>query len=389
MPPGHNTGGARRSRARARDGSHNVRPVAARVEWIDSRERLTDPGLTEPWDRLAANEGTPFSRSAWFRCWWDSFGSGGQLAVCALWRGEELAALLALYRRGTRLHALSNVHTPLFRPLATDRAALDSVLEEAVGACSQLEIFGLPAGGQALAALGRAAADKRLLQIREPQHVSPIVDTSGDLERYLHERRSQLRETARRRRKMLREHSAVFRCVERPLDLEGEIELGFALEGSGWKATEGTAILSDARAAAFYRSLAVAFHATDELRLSTLELDGRLVAFDFALLAGDRYWLLKTAYDESRARLGPGLALRLSVVERCFERGLEAHEFLGDDMDYKRRFSTGERTHEGFRAYDRAPAALARYAYRRHARPQLRRAYRGLRARRDASRHAS
>lgn len=352
------------------------------MEWIETRERLADPALTGAWDLLAQSEGTPFSRSTWFRCWWDAFGPPRRLAGCAVWRGDALVAMFPLYRERDRLRTLTNAHTPLFRPLASDPAALASVLGEAVGACSELEVFGLPEDEPPLGELERIAAERRRLYLRERQHISPIVDTSGDLERYLGERRSALRETARRRRKMTRENAAVLRAIERPQDLRSEVERGLRLEASGWKGDIGTAILSDTRTAAFYNSLAAAFHATDELRVSSLELNGELAGFDFALLVGGRYWLLKTAYDESQARLGPGMALRLSVIERCFELGLQAHEFLGGDMEYKRRFSTADRTHVAFRAYRQAPVAATRYAYRRRARPLLRRAYRRFRAHR-------
>lgn len=286
--------------------------------------------------------------------------------------------MFPLYRERNRLRALANVHTPLFRPLAADAAALDSLLAEVAGACSQLHVFGLPVHEEALTALIRTAAAQNRLPICEPAHVSPIVDTNGDLERYLNQQRSKLRETSRRRRKMQREHGAVFHSIERPRDLRTEIESGLRLEGSGWKGKEGSAILSAPQTARFYRSIADAFHARDELRLSTLELDGRLAGFDFALVAGGRYWLLKTAYDESLARLGPGMAMRLAVVERCFESGMDAHEFLGDDMEYKRRFSTSDRAHVEFRAYSRSPVPAGSYVYRRYARPAVRRGYREL-----------
>lgn len=354
------------------------------VEWIGDRDRLR--AVAEPWDRLAASEGTPFSRNAWFSCWWDAFGAPRELRVCALWRGNELAAALPLYRDGRRLKGLANVHSPLFRPLADDAAALGVVIGEALDTGLELELFGLPAGDAGTVELTRAAEQRRRTQLVENQHLSPIVETSGSLEDYLGERRSSFREIARRRRKMTREHAASFKLIERPVDLADELERGLRLEQSGWKGERHTAILSDAATARFYRALAHDLDSRGELVFSSLELDGALAAFDLAIRHSGRYWLLKTAYDESWSRLAPGMALRLSVVETCFELGLDAHEFLGEEMEYKRRFSNSERGHVGFRSYPRRLRPALRYAYRARARPLIKRAYlRAARSRRGGT----
>jgi hypothetical protein len=63
--------------------------------------------------------------------------------------------------------------------------------------------------------------------------------------------------------------------------------------------------------------------------------------------------------------------MRLSIVERCFELGLDAHDLLGDDSEWKRKFANTERPHTGFRAFGRSPAGRARYVYRARGRPLL------------------
>ncbi len=124
--------------------------------------------------------------------------------------------------------------------------------------------------------------------------------------------------------------------------------------------------------------MADAYQRLGELRLSTITLDGELAAFDLCLLHANRLWTLKGAYDESHRRLSPGMVLLLWEIERSFELGLEAVELLGGIEEYKLAFATSEREHRRFRAYRRRPAPLARFAYRRWARPALRTGYRQL-----------
>ena len=180
----------------------------------------------------------------------------------------------------------------------------------------------------------------------------------------------------RRARKMAREHAVELRTVAPPEAFEEELEAGLRLEASGWKGQEGTAILSSPAMASFYRDIARDALERGELRFSTLRLDGRLVAFDLAVLSQRRYFLLKTAYDESVRRLAPGLVLRRAVIERCFELDLLAHEFLGIDMPWKQLFATDTRLHVRWRSYERRPLPIARYAYRGVLRPAVKRAVR-------------
>jgi len=116
----------------------------------------------------------------------------------------------------------------------------------------------------------------------------------------------------------------------------------------------------------------------DRLRTSSIRLDGRVAAFDLCLLDDGRVYGVRFGYDERFRRVGPGLVLQHSEIERCCELGLDAFELGGDDDQYKRRFATEKRPHYSLRAYTRRPLSLARYGYRRGVRPTLRRVYRAL-----------
>jgi CelD/BcsL family acetyltransferase involved in cellulose biosynthesis len=349
------------------------------VEWITEENRLLD--LSAEWDALAEGPLQPFLSSSWFRCWWDAFGDGHDVRICAVWRDRRLAGVFPLRGDGEhRLAAMANEHSPVFRPLAADQRALTTLVEAALDSSRQLEIASVPATDPALPALELSARRKQRLRVIDSLPASPIVATGGDFGRYREQRKHRWREIERRGRKLRREHETQFRLVAEPAELDRELETGLQLEARGWKGEAGTAILASSSTAGFYRSLARTLHSRGQLRLSSLVSDDEVIAFDLALVHGSRYFLVKTAYDERYRSLSPGLVMRLAVIERCFELGLEAHEFLGGDAEWKRLFATGAREHRAFRAYSKRPLPLARFAYRSGARPLLRRGYRLVRS---------
>ena len=335
------------------------------MRWIEDRAELE--AIAPQWDALAAVDPTPFSLSAWYLAWWDGYGADRELRVCTVWNGSELGGLLPLCERDGRLEAMANEESCVVRPLARDSEALQLLAgATATERYDLMEIRRLPEGDEAIDALATAARASGRLPIVEPDITSPIVDTTGTLEEYRQATRSKWHRNLRRlHRKLLRDHDARLSLIEAPGNLESELTEGFEVESSGWKRAAGSAILSRPENEAYYRSLGRRFHDRGELRLSSITVDGRMIAWDLAILRRNRLYSPKSGYLEDFRRFGPGLILELATIERCFELGIEAHELLGADDQYKLRFSTSERRHRYFRAYSRRPMQALRYAWRR------------------------
>lgn len=346
------------------------------IEWITTSHRLAE--LAAAWDDVLSPSSTPFDEHAWFVAWWEAFGGGSDLCVCAVWRGHRLAAIAPLLRRSAlSLKGLANEHSPLFRPLAVDEAALRRAIEAILARdAAELELFGIPSDEPALAALVGEARRRGMRHVVEAAHVSPIVETVGSVDAWRAASKPRWGAPLERfRRKMARDHDCRTTLVEAPEELDGTLDRGFRVEASGWKGRAGTAILSAPETELFYRAVAHAFARRGELRVSSIELEGELVAFDLTILHSNRLHLLKTGFDERFRRLAPGLVMRLSIIERCFELGIDAHELLGADSEWKRKFSTAERGHVTFRAFAPSLTGAGYYGYRTVARPLLRRAY--------------
>lgn len=349
------------------------------VAWVEDIPRFE--ALGEEWDRPGPEGSLPFDLHCWYSAWWRAFGDDAELAVCTVRRDGVLAGVFPLAGGRGGVSALANVHTPAFRPVADDPEALQALTAAAVErGRRELELIAMPEHDPSVTQLQRSAREAAMVSLVEPTHSSPAVETDGDFEAWRKQSKKRWGAPLERfRRKMGRDYAAEFEIAQPPHDLEAELDDGFRVEASGWKGEAGTAIVSDPATEAFYRDVAARFADRGELRLSRISLDGQTVAFDLCVQRDRRLYLLKTGFDEDFRRLAPGLVMRLSSIEHCFEQGLRSHELLGGESEWKAKFATTTRPHVNLRAYRRGPVGLGRYGYRSKLRPLLKRAYRRAR----------
>jgi CelD/BcsL family acetyltransferase involved in cellulose biosynthesis len=316
--------------------TYNVRWTSSAADWR---------ALRDDWEGAAGNR-SPFARHAWHDAWFATWARETAPVVCTTWRQGELVAGLPFVRSRGRLLAPVNGHVPLVDGPLHDPAAGYALARAVVEAVPAMLADGLPLDGTLAREFVRAARETHALVAQHEGHVSPIVETDGDYGDWRRESKPRWHAPLERfRRKLGREHDARWDLIVSPTDLGPALERGFAVEGSGWKARCGTAINSSPETRSFYFHVAEAFHQLDELRLSWCELADGWAAFDLCVLMGGRLWLLKTGFEERHRRLAPGLVLRLSVIGRCFELGLDAHELLGTDSEWKLKFATTDRRH--------------------------------------------
>jgi CelD/BcsL family acetyltransferase involved in cellulose biosynthesis len=155
---------------------------------------------------------------------------------------------------------------------------------------------------------------------------------------------------------------------------------GFRLEGSGWKAEQGSAIASAPERERFYRRVAAWAAERGWLRLGFLTVEGRRVAFDFGIEADGAFYIPKGGFDVEYRKLGPGQLLTYAGVKRAFETGLETYELLGQQDEYKRQWTSDTRERLRLQAFPRRPAGSATYLAWRYGRPLVRKIRKGGRA---------
>lgn len=165
--------------------------------------------------------------------------------------------------------------------------------------------------GATMAALARVLGERGNAPVVLERRARPVLIADGDPEAYPANTmsaasRKKLRQL---RNRLAREGELASDVVTERAAVARELEAFLALEASGWKKTQGTALLCDDADAKFFRKGFAALADRGAARIHALRLDGRPLAMQLVVQAGQEASTWKTAYDESFATFSPGSLL--------------------------------------------------------------------------------
>lgn len=313
------------------------------AEYLCALQPLDDL-LEQEWDRLALACGAaPYLRPGWFRAWMRAFKPGQTLHVLSARRAGELVLVLPLITTQLGFRAPVNAETPAFEPLCTDDDAIRAIVPRLLESARRVDVQFLPSNAKEQVLVGTAAQQGYRLK-RDVIRRSTYTDVTRSWETVRNEvlKASRRRGIGRGRRELAQLGELSFTVHNGRENLQDLLTQALALEASGWKGTEGTAILSQPQTSQFYRELADWATAEGLLRLHFLRLNGKLIAFSLALEQSGVLHALKTSYDESLRRYGPGIMVHEDVLFYASEQPhLHTVEIAGEDEPHKLEFATG------------------------------------------------
>lgn len=103
-------------------------------------------------------------------------------------------------------------------------------------------------------------------------------------------------------------------------DLSAWVAEFLALEASGWKGKEGSALGQSGDSRAFFDEAVRAARQQGRLLLTALRVDGRAVAMKCSFRTGAGSYAFKIAFDESFAKYSPGVLLEIDNIRRLHAR---------------------------------------------------------------------
>ena len=167
------------------------------------------------------------------------------------------------------------------------------------------------ADGSAYAALTRVLAWRSAAPAIFGQWQRPKLASWLDGRAYLEAALSgSTRKKLRQHRRKLAEKGALTTVIaSEPEAVRRALEEFLAMEASGWKGREGTALLNDKADAAFMRGAVSALAGANCASIHSLYLDGKPVSMQIVVRSGAAGFTWKTTYDEACHDFSPGMLL--------------------------------------------------------------------------------
>ncbi len=331
------------------------------------RDTTVFEDLAPWWDERSGPASTPYLRSEWFDLWCSSFlTAAGSLRVVSVERDGETVGVLPLMRTRRGWAALANSHTDVFDLVGDFDPDLHRAVDDWLRGRAVTRLYRLDGGS----AIGSTIPTSTWLVDRDMR--APYIELGTDAETATARLSRSLRRDAGRRERRLAELGEVVYLDNAVDHLPDAVDQCLKLEASGWKGSEGTAITSRPETEAFYRGLMDLAQSRGWLRLSTLLIAERTVAFQLDLDYAGRRFSMKGGFDEELSHLSPGKVLQLKSLQSAASRGLLSYEFGGEAEPWKLEWTDSHRRRinvlvAGSRGAARVPGAVARFVARRRA----------------------
>jgi len=350
----------------------------------EMRDQAAVDQLAEEWSALLRHvEHEVFVRPEFVGAWLRSFGTQNPVRLLVAREPDgALAAVLPLLETrcpefGVRaLHSAANVHSCRFDLVARHPFAAAAAFLEYLSADRSwqvLRLIDVPEGAAAWNLL--LAAESAGFPVGTwASHRSRYLELPSSTEALRERLSKNLLSGLRRRRRRLMESGRVsLELFTGGPELDARLEELFAVEASGWKGREGTAILQDDQTRRFYREISHAAARGGYLSLYFLRLDGRAIAADLALTYRGRFLSLKFGYDERFARFSPGQQLTLDELDNGISHGLKQFDLLGDDAPWKEDWADRVRPHHWLYLFPRTRTGRALHSAKFKLGPRLKR----------------
>jgi len=323
--------------------------------------------IAHDWRLLCDESGDEevFYRPEWAQAYLQAFDPKAEVVLISAWAGARLRGILPLVRRRSVMSGLPVVQLTLPANVHSLRASLTvcpgqegeaalKAIWQAVKELPRWDVIDVANAveGNALDRLvalarkdGCPTARKRTSQTLYLPIAASANPTSDKATQppWLVGTRPKFRSHLRRAKRQLEEQGTLELKHYSAADPVA-LEKFYALEASGWKGEEGTAIKCDPRTRQFYDAVAQAATRDGYLSLDFLELNGKPIAGHFGFNLRGRYFLAKAGYDEAFRRHGPGQLLVNEILNQTPERGLREFDFVGPATWDESRWASARRT---------------------------------------------
>ena len=234
----------------------------------------------------------------------------GLLPVVSAWRAIQIPIPVLI-----AWQAYAPLTTPLLDRDMTDIAARGLLAAAAQAGAYAVLLPLIAEEGPAASALRRAAAEFKAAPYSFGRHQRARLDATQDADAAIGSLGpKKLKELRRQRNRLADNGDVVFKVAGPGEETSAALEAFLSLESAGWKGATGTALAAKAGDALFIKTAIQEMAATGDAEMATLSSGNKVVAAGMLLRHLRRGYFAKIAYDESAAKMSPGVQITLDIT---------------------------------------------------------------------------
>jgi CelD/BcsL family acetyltransferase involved in cellulose biosynthesis len=319
---------------------------------ISDFSRAMSGVLSEQWQELNRRvaDSKPFDTPEWYQAFSSSFADEREARILTVSRGGSLVGVLPLQRANSffgrvparTIRSLSGIHSCRFDLISDESDDLEEIAQVAWSELERdhswqvIEALDVPENGNFFKIVKKARAGGFLVG-EWPTRFSPVLrlpdkgtDPFSNCPRGFRAFRKKLQAKLDA---LSSQGEISFRVDTMPY--EDGLAKFMRLESSGWKGANGSAIVSNLKAAKFYSYFVEHLQRKGVLRVYSLNLSDKPIAMQLGLFMNGVYYSPKVAYDESFSKFAPGHLLVRYLIGDLVENNARMFEFLGPRAFWK------------------------------------------------------
>jgi CelD/BcsL family acetyltransferase involved in cellulose biosynthesis len=326
--------------------------MSLRREIIYGHEAMQtiEPAVRDLYAR--ATRPNPYQCPGWVYGWLETLGETEEPLAILLWEGDQLKAFWPFFEcyglGGKGLWPLGAHCADLFDPLVEDLSqSLPTELIDGLEALLQKYRFTwlpLMAKKRATEEFSEVFKSRKFRHLIRPRTENQKIHIPEDRDFetfYKAHIGTKSRQNLRRKWRRLEEQGELsYGVITGEEAVRDFLIIMIAIERKSWKGQQKLGIFSRKDIKEFYNVAIPKMAADGELRIDTLSIGERVIAYEFSLIRDGYRCVHNQAYLPEFRDWSPGTQLMLHTLEWAFNSGIEMVDFMQGKHDYKLRFAT-------------------------------------------------
>ena len=312
--------------------------MRTRTDYIITQESFASLAScwADPSHRLRWN--SIFVLPGWLETWWQIFGSGAELYLCAVRQGEKIIGIAPLQVRNGTASIIGSADVCDYLDFVAApgmeidffSVLLDDLKQKGI---HNLDLRALRPESTVLTSLVGIAQKQGHEVICHPDDVSLELDLPATWEEYLAILTAKQRHEVKRKLRRLSELGKVdYHSVKNSVAVPDAMNVFLKMFSESRK--DKATFLTD-RMKSFFRSLADTMAEVGLLRLGILELDTLPTAMVMCFDYNDCIYLYNSGYDPQYSHLSVGLLSKALCIKESIQEGKKRVDFLKGNEIYK------------------------------------------------------